>query len=96
MIPVSTSVLDPAEFPETNEQIAAYLDDIFRNGDPELIVAAIADVARARGMSKLADYVNYGYESPQRSLSQDYSPSFETIIKVLATLGFSLRLALDP
>ena len=91
MKPVKTTVWDPAEYLETEEQIAAYLGDIFESGDPYLIVAAIGDVARAQGMSKIADDANRGRESLYKSLSLEGNPSFETIIKVLAALGFGLR-----
>ncbi|MDR3122393.1 MAG: putative addiction module antidote protein [Treponema sp.] len=63
MKPVKTTVWDPAEYLETEEQIAVYLDDIFKSGDPDLIVTAIGDVARARGMSKIADDAGRSKES---------------------------------
>jgi probable addiction module antidote protein len=91
MKPVKTTVWEPAEYLKTEEQIAAYLDDIFKSGDSDLIVAAIGDIARARGMSKIACDTSRGRESLYKSLSQGGNPSFETIIKVLASLGFGLR-----
>jgi len=93
MKPIKTTVWDPAEYLETEEQIAAYLEDIFKSGDPDLIVTAIGDAARARGMSKIADASNRGRESLYKSLSQGGNPSFETVMKVLSSLGFGLRLA---
>jgi probable addiction module antidote protein len=92
MKPVKTTLWDPAEYLETEEQIAAYLDDIFKSADPNLIVTAIGDVARARGMPKIAEDADRGRESLYKSLSQDGSPSFETILKVLSSLGFGIRL----
>jgi probable addiction module antidote protein len=91
MKPVKTTVWDPAKYLETDEQIAAYLDDIFKSGDPDLMIAAIGDVARAQGMSKVADTTNLGRESLYKSFSQSGNPSFETVIKVLYSLGFGLR-----
>ena len=93
---VKTTVWDPAEYLETEEQIAAYLDDIFNSGDPDLIITAIGDVARAKGMSKIADDTNLGRESLYKSLSQGGNPSFETVMKVLSSLGFGLRPAPVP
>jgi probable addiction module antidote protein len=91
MKPVKTTVWDPAEYLETEEQVTAYLDDIFKSGDPDLMIAAIGDVARARGMSKIADDAGRGRESLYKALSQGGNPSFETVVKVLSSLGFSLR-----
>jgi probable addiction module antidote protein len=90
MKPVKTTVWDPVEYLETEEDIAFYLDDIFKSCDPDLIIAAIGDVARARGMSKVADDSGRGRESLYKSLSQGGNPSFETVLKVLASLGFRL------
>ena len=91
MKPVKTTVWDPAEYLETEEQITAYLEDIFKSNDPDLMIAAIGDVARARGMSKIADETSRGRESLYKSLSQGGNPSFETVIKVLSSIGFGLR-----
>ena len=88
---VKTSVWDPAKYIETDEDAAIYLEEVFRMGEPDLIIAAIGDVARARGMSKVADDTNRGRESLYKSLSQGGNPSFETIVKVLSSLGFGLR-----
>jgi probable addiction module antidote protein len=90
MKPVKTTVWDPAEYLETEEEIQSYLADIFESGDPDLIIAAIGDVSRARGMSKVADQTNLGRESLYKSFSQDGNPSFSTVIKVMAALGFRL------
>jgi probable addiction module antidote protein len=91
MKPVKTTIWHPAEYLETEEQVAAYLEDIFKSGDPDLIVTAIGDIARARGMSKIAGETNRGRESLYKSFAQGGNPSFETVIKVLSSLGFDLR-----
>ena len=88
---VRTTAWDPAEWLETEEQVAAYLEDVFESGNPALMITAIGDVARARGMSKIADEAGRGRESLYKFLSQEGNPSFETVIKVLASLGFGLR-----
>jgi probable addiction module antidote protein len=88
---IKTTVWDPAIYLETEEQIAAYLEDIFLTGDPDLIVTAIGDIARAKGMSKVAEDTNRGRESLYKSLSQGGNPSFETVMKVLSSLGYGLR-----
>jgi probable addiction module antidote protein len=44
---------DAAEFLESDEDIVAYLNAALEDGDPSLVSAALGDIARARGMSKL-------------------------------------------
>jgi len=90
MKPVKTTAWDPAEYLKTDEEISAYLNDVFSTNDPRLITAAIGDVARARGMSKTAEDVACGRESLYKSLSLTGNPSFETIIKVMSSLGYAL------
>jgi probable addiction module antidote protein len=48
---VKTRVWDPAEYLETEEEISAYLAEVSAIGDPDLIIAAEGDVARARAMA---------------------------------------------
>ena len=88
---VKTTVWDPARYLETDEEITAYLNDVFSTNDSQLIITAIGDVARARGMSKIAEDVECGRESLYKSLSQNGNPSFEIVIKVLSSLGYGLR-----
>jgi len=88
---IKTTVWDPAEYLETDEEITAYLCDVFSTNDPRLIVAAIGDVARAKGMTKIAEDIDCSRESLYKSLSQNGNPSFETVIKVVSTLGYALK-----
>ena len=88
---VKVTVWDPAVYLETDEEISAYLNDVFSTNDTRLIVAAIGDVARAKGMSKIAEDSQCSRESLYKSLSQNGNPSFETIIKVMLSLGYALK-----
>jgi len=88
---VKTTVWEPANYLQTEEEISAYLNDVFLTNDPQLIIVAIGDVARARGMAKVAEDAHCGRESLYKSLSQNGNPSFDTIIKVLSALGYVLK-----
>ena len=59
---VKTTVWDPAEYLESEEEIIAYLNDVFSMSDPQLMVAAIGDVARARDMSTLGYGLKPSYQ----------------------------------
>ena len=45
---------DAADTLRSKEDIAAYLDAVLQDGDPELLKAALADIARAKGMTEIA------------------------------------------
>lgn len=49
---VKTVPFDPAEYLETEEGQAAYLDEAFATGDLAFIADALGVVARARGMTE--------------------------------------------
>ena len=86
-----TTIWDPAEYLETDEEIAAYLDDVFSTNDSRLIIAAIDDVVRARGISNIAEDVACGRESLYKSLSPSENPSFEAVMKILLSLGYGIK-----
>jgi probable addiction module antidote protein len=44
---LKTTRWDAADYLETREDIEAYLDAILDDGDPELLKAALGDIARA-------------------------------------------------
>ena len=74
---------DSAEYLKTDEDIAYYLEALFEVGDPALIAAALGDVARAKGMSQVAQAAGLGRESLYKSLSPQGNPEFATVLKVL-------------
>jgi probable addiction module antidote protein len=51
---------DAADALEIKEDIAAYLDAILEDGDPDLLKAALGDVARSKGMTELARSARLG------------------------------------
>ncbi len=91
MTRLHTHPWDPAEHLETVEDIAAYLEAAFEDGDPALISAALGDVARAKGMARIAREAGLGRESLYKALSPDGHPEFATVLKVLRALGLRLH-----
>ena len=82
---------DAAEHLETAEDMAAYLDAALEDGDATLVVAALGDIARAKGMTQLANETGLGRESLYKALSGEGNPSFATILKVMTALGIKLH-----
>lgn len=88
-----TSRYDVAEHLRTPEEMAAYLEAWLEesDGDAALISKALGDIARARGMSRVARDAGLSRESLYRALSGDRSPGFDTILKVVRALGLRLH-----
>jgi probable addiction module antidote protein len=84
---------DSAEHLKTDEDIAHYLEAVFEDGDPALIGHALGVIARAKGMSQIAQAAGLGRESLYKALSQEGNPEFATVLKVMRALGLKLRVA---
>ena len=84
---------DSAEYLKTDEDIAEYLEAAFEDGDPALITHALGDVARAKGMTQIAQAAGLGRESLYKALSPDGNPEFATVLKVVHALGLKLKVA---
>ena len=93
MVKTQTRPWDAADHLKTEEDIVAYIDAAFEDGDPALIAAVLGDVARARGMTKVAAEAGLGRESFYKALSSGGNPELATVIKVMRALGFRLRAA---
>ena len=75
---------------ETPEDIAAYLEAVFEDGDTELITHALGAVARSKGMTEIARRSGLGRQSLYKALSPEGRPEFETVLKVVRALGLKL------
>ena len=88
---VKTRLWDVAEHLETEEDMAAYLEAVLEEGDAALVVAALGDIARAKGMSQIARDTGLGRESLYKALSPEGNPEFNTVLKVVRALGLKLH-----
>lgn len=82
---------DAADYLDNDEVIAEYLNAALEDENPDVFLAAISDVAKARGMSRLAKDSGLGRESLYKTLSPGAKPRYDTIIKLLKSLGVDLR-----
>lgn len=85
---------DAAEYLDNEAAIAEYLTAMIETGDPALLAAALGDIARARGMSDIAEASGLTREALYKALRPDAQPRFDTIARVCAALG--VRLVAQP
>lgn len=81
---------DVVDYLKTHADIAEYLTVVLEDGDPALFVAAIGDIARAKGMSDIAKKSGVTRESLYRALKIEARPRFETVTRVIHALGMKL------
>jgi probable addiction module antidote protein len=88
---IKTTKWDAIAHLKTDEDIAAYLDAVLEDGDSALIAAALGDIARAKGMSRIARKAGLGRESLYKALSPEGNPEFATVLKVIRSLGLKIH-----
>lgn len=88
---IETRPWDVAEHLESEEDMAAYLDAALEDGDIAVVVAALGDIARAKGMAQIAREAGLGRESLYKALSTTGNPEFATVLKVVRALGLQFH-----
>jgi probable addiction module antidote protein len=86
---------DPADYLDDLDVIAEYLTAAAEDSDPDIFIAALGDVARARGMTQISTQSGLGRESLYKALTAGAHPRFETINAVLQALGLKLAIVAD-
>lgn len=84
---MDTSKFDIADYLDSNEMIAEYLNAVLEEGDNSDIVTAIGHIAKSIGMTKIANETGLSRPSLYKALSDGAKPQFGTIMKVLRAVG---------
>lgn len=85
---------DVAKYLTDDEAVAEYMNAVLEAEDPDLLLLALGDVARARGMAQVAKDSGLGRESLYKALTPGAKPRFDTVMKVARALG--VRLTAHP
>lgn len=78
---------DAAEYLDNDEVVAEYLSAAADDPNPDVFLAALGDVAKARGMAQIAKDSGLGRESLYKALAGGAHPRYETVQAVLRALG---------
>ncbi len=81
---------DVSEHLNTSEAINEYLTAALEDGDSDLLLAVLGDIARAKGMTQIAKNTGLGRESLYKALTPGAKPRFDTIMRVMHGLGIHL------
>ena len=84
---------DSAEVLDDDTVIIDYLQAALEEDDPELFVKAVGNVARATGMTTVAQETDLGRTSLYKALSGERDPRIGTVMRVLGALGVRLTVA---
>ena len=85
--PLKLVAFDAAKYLDDDNAIAEYMTAVLEINDPDLLLLALSDVARAKGMAQVAKDAGLGRESLYKALAPGAKPRFETVMKVVRALG---------
>src|SRR5689334_12029141 len=72
------------------KEAARYLNAVLEENDPALLLAALADVARAHGASRMAKKASLSRMGLHKTLSKRGNPEFKTFMNILKASGLQL------
>jgi probable addiction module antidote protein len=90
MAKVKVAPFDASEYLDDEEVIAEYLTAALEDRNPEVFLIAVANVAKARGIAKVAQDSGLGRESLYKALAPGAKPRYETVRKLMDALGVKL------
>jgi probable addiction module antidote protein len=91
--PETFAPFDAANYLNTIEDVAAYLEAVIdeSDDDPTAITQALGAIARSRNFSQIARQAGMSREGLYKALSAEGNPSLATVIKVSHALGLRLH-----
>jgi probable addiction module antidote protein len=84
---MDTSKFDIADYLDSKEMIAEYLNTVLEEGDNSDVITAIGHIAKSIGMTKIAEETGLSRPSLYKAFFEGAKPQFETIMKVLKAIG---------
>jgi probable addiction module antidote protein len=85
------TTFDVAQYLDNKEMIAEYVTQVLEGGDIDELLEAIGNIAKAKGMSQIAADTGLGRESLYKTFQAGSKPRFETVMKVLHSLGVNIK-----
>lgn len=87
----SLRAFDAADYLDSDAVVAEYLNAALEDENPDVLLQAIADVAKARGITQLAKDTGLGRESLYKALTPGAKPRYDTVLKLIRALGVELH-----
>ena len=89
---METTRFEVSDYLDSNEMIAEYPNTVIAEGNDSDIITAIGNIAKAIGMTKIAEETGLSRTSLYKALSDGAKPQFTTIMKVLKAVGGQVQI----
>ncbi len=90
---METSKFNIADYLDSKEIIAEYLNSVLEEGDNSDMIVALGNVAKAIGMTKIAEETGLSRPILHKALSDGAKPQFSTIMKILKAVGGQIKVS---
>ena len=90
---IKLTEFEPSAYLDNDDVIAEYLSAALEDGNPDVFLSAVGNVAKARGMSVIAEQTGLGRESLYKAFAPGAKPRYDTVLKVLQSLGVKLQVS---
>jgi probable addiction module antidote protein len=88
---VEAKEFDTSAYLDNDEVVAEYLSAALEDGNPDVFLAAIGNVVKARGMSAIAESTGLGRGSLYTAFAPGAKPGYDAVLKVLRSFGVKLN-----
>ena len=84
------TTFDPADHLKSGQAIADFMSAALETNDSAYVAHALGVVARAKGMTEIANRTRLSREQLYRSFSAEGNPTLSTTLAVMGALGIQL------
>lgn len=88
-----TTPFNPMDFLKTDDEIAAYLTEAYRDDDPAVFIVALGHVAKHKGIAQLAEDTGLNRESLYKTFNGRVQPKWDTVHRLLKAMKVELAIA---
>ena len=85
-----------ADYLNSETVVAEYLSQAARDDNPAVLIKALGDVAKARGIAEVSKATGLGRESLYKTLAPGAKPRFETVAAIMRALGVTFAIEARP
>ena len=87
---IKTKPFEFAGHIETAQDVKEYLVTFFEEDGTDGLITALGNIARKKGMTKVAEMAGVSRQSLYRTLGEKGNPNFSTVNKVIEALGLKI------
>jgi probable addiction module antidote protein len=90
---IKTTPFNPMDFLKTDDEIATYLTEAYRDDDPAVFIVALGHVVKQKGLAQLAEDTGLNRESLYKTFNGKVQPKWDTVHRLLKAMKVELAIA---